>query len=90
MLFLYYFLLISLVAGVTFALDKYKAKRAKWRIPEQSLHVLEALGGVFVILLLMYKIRHKNAKSSYYIKTYLILACWLAVLGYVAWGKLFG
>ncbi len=88
MLFLYYLAFISLVSAVVFCLDKYKAKHAKWRIPESSLHMLEGLGGVFVILVLMYNIRHKNAKSSYYIKTYLILFAWGVGLGYWGWKHL--
>lgn len=78
MYFLYYFGLISLVTAVVFAADKYKAKHAKWRVPESTLHLLEAAGGVLAVLLLMYTIRHKNAKFSYYIVTYLILFAWVA------------
>lgn len=80
MVFFYYFCFISLVSAVVFALDKYKAKHAKWRIPEATLHMLEAAGGVLAVLALMYTIRHKNAKFSYYSITYLILAVWLVAL----------
>lgn len=74
--FLYYLVFISLVAGITFAVDKSKAKKGKWRVPEATLHWLEAAGGVLAVLLLMYTIRHKNAKFSYYWKTYFILLLW--------------
>lgn len=72
-----YFLFISLVSAIVFAVDKYKAKHAKWRIPEATLHMLEAAGGVFAVLVMMYTIRHKNAKFSYYAITYLILVAWV-------------
>lgn len=79
-----YFLFISLVSAIVFAVDKYKAKHAKWRIPEATLHMLEAAGGVFAVLVMMYTIRHKNAKFSYYAITYLILVAWVVTF-YLAW-----
>ena len=80
MYFFYYLCFISIVAAFVFAFDKYKATHAKWRVPESTLHLLEAAGGVFIVLALMYIIRHKNAKFSYYGITYLILAAWLLAL----------
>lgn len=80
MAFFNYFCFISFVSAVVFAWDKYKAKHSKWRVPEATLHLLEAAGGVLVVLLLMYTIRHKNAKFSYYGITYFILVAWLVAL----------
>lgn len=79
----YYFCFISLVAGVVFAFDKYRAKHEKWRVPESTLHMLEAAGGVVAVLVLMYTIRHKNAKFSYYAITYLILVAWVVALALI-------
>lgn len=84
MYFLYYFCFISVVSALVFAFDKYRAKQAKWRVPEATLHMLEAAGGVVAVLVLMYTIRHKNAKFSYYGVTYLILVVWLAAL-FLVW-----
>lgn len=72
----YYLLLINIVGGIFFAVDKYKAKKEKWRIKEAVLHGFEAAGAVFFILFLMYIIHHKNRKASYYVVTYLILVLW--------------
>ena len=49
-------------------------------MPEKVLHLFELLGGVFVIVVLMQVAHHKRQKQSYYIRTYLILALWLAGL----------
>lgn len=74
--FAIYLGLVSLVSGILFAVDKRKARLEKRRIPEMTLHLFELLGGVFINLILMYTIRHKNRKFSYYWITYLILLLW--------------
>jgi len=78
-----YLVLISLISLIFFSLDKSKAKRNKRRIPEATLHILELLGGVFVILPWMYVIRHKNRKWKYFLWSYLILVLWLAVIFFI-------
>lgn len=76
----YYLLVISIVAAITFAIDKRRARKQLRRVPENVLHVMELLGGVFIIIPMMYLIRHKNRKKSYFLITYLILAVWLVAL----------
>ena len=76
----YYFLIISLITVILFIIDKRRAQRHKWRIPERVLHLFELMGGVFVIIPLMYIIHHKNKKRQYYLLTYLILLLWLAAI----------
>ena len=41
----YYLLVLNAVAFIVFGIDKYKAKKAKWRIPETTLLLLAVLGG---------------------------------------------
>ena len=41
----YYLLAINAVAFIMYGIDKYKAKKAKWRIPETTLLLLAVLGG---------------------------------------------
>ena len=41
----YYLLGINAVAFIMYGIDKYKAKKAKWRIPEATLLLLAVLGG---------------------------------------------
>lgn len=40
-----YLLAINIVAFFCFGIDKLKAKKAKWRIPEKTLLLLAAAGG---------------------------------------------
>ena len=42
---LYYFLGINATAFVIFRIDKLKAKKGKWRIPESTLLLLAIIGG---------------------------------------------
>ncbi len=41
----YYLLTINVVTFIVYGIDKYKAKKAKWRIPETTLLLLAVLGG---------------------------------------------
>jgi len=66
-----------------FYTDKQNSVKGRSRIPEKTLHLLELGGGVFFNWLLMYLIRHKNKKKSYYIPVYLILILWLAIMYFV-------
>ncbi|MDD4739855.1 MAG: DUF1294 domain-containing protein [Bacteroidales bacterium] len=75
--FFLYLLIINIVSILVFAIDKVQAKNQKQRIPEKILHLLEALGGVFGIILTMYVIHHKSSKWQYYIITFIILIAWI-------------
>lgn len=48
-------------------LDKYKAKRGKWRIPEKTLFIITALGGGIGTTIGMYTFRHKTQKLNFII-----------------------
>ena len=45
MIILIYLLTINLVAFILFGIDKWKAEKQKWRIPESTLLSFAALGG---------------------------------------------
>lgn len=42
---LIYLAAVNLVTFVMYGIDKYKAKKAKWRIPEATLLLMAAIGG---------------------------------------------
>lgn len=42
---LIYLAAVNLVTFVMYGIDKYKAKKAKWRIPEATLLLMAAFGG---------------------------------------------
>lgn len=79
-----YLIAVSLITSIAFIYDKNAAISSKRRVPERTLHLLELFGGVFAVVALMYLIRHKNRKSSFYVVTYLILVLWISVWIYVS------
>lgn len=58
--FLWYLLLINAAAFVLMLVDKRKARKNRWRIPERTLILSAALGGSIGALLGMYTFRHKT------------------------------
>ena len=80
-----YFLLISLIAITTTLLDKYRARRHKWRIPEATLLLLSALGGSAAMLITMRLIHHKTRKKKFMIGIPVILILQLAAAAAVFW-----
>lgn len=55
-----YLLIINALAFALMLLDKYKARKNLWRIPEATLMATAALGGSIGALLGMYTARHKT------------------------------
>ena len=58
--FPWYLLLINAAAFVLMLVDKRKARKNRWRIPERTLILSAALGGSIGALLGMYTFRHKT------------------------------
>lgn len=79
----------AVMSGVTFiayALDKRAASNGKPRTPEVILHVLELGGGWPGAFCAQRLVRHKNAKVSFQIVYWLIVALHATAWG--AWWKL--
>jgi uncharacterized membrane protein YsdA (DUF1294 family) len=74
-----YLLIVNGISGFLFVSDKIAAIKGKRRISERMQHFLELSGGVFINLILIYLLRHKNKKISYFAITYLIFAIWIAM-----------
>jgi uncharacterized membrane protein YsdA (DUF1294 family) len=55
-----YLLIINALGFVLMHIDKQKAKKKKWRIPERNLFLIAALGGSPGCILGMYTFRHKT------------------------------
>ena len=73
-LLILYLLLINAVAFLLMLIDKYKAKKNLWRIPEATLMTSAALGGSIGALLGMYTVRHKTRQPKFTVGIPLILA----------------
>ena len=55
-----YFLAINIVLFVVMGVDKYRAIRRRWRIPEATLFILALVGGACGGTVGMYSFRHKT------------------------------
>lgn len=73
-LLLLYFLIINAAAFTLMLVDKIKAKKNLWRIPEATLMGVAALGGSIGALLGMYLFRHKTLHPKFTLGIPLILA----------------
>lgn len=75
---LVYLLLINAVGFVLMLVDKQKAKRGAWRIPEATLMGVAAIGGSIGSLIGMYTFRHKTKHPKFTIGIPAILALQIA------------
>lgn len=55
-----YLVVMNLIAFTLMGIDKHKAKKHKWRIPEKTLFLSAMLGGTPGALSGMYYFRHKT------------------------------
>lgn len=75
-----YIILINLIAFVVFGIDKRKARKGQWRVPESTLFILALIGGSIGALLGMLAFRHKTKHRKFTIGIPLILALQIALL----------
>ncbi len=69
-----YLLIINALGLVLMLVDKYKAKKNLWRIPEATLMGVAALGGSVGCLIGMYTVRHKTLHLKFTVGIPVILA----------------
>ncbi|MBF4464831.1 DUF1294 domain-containing protein [Flavobacterium sp. LC2016-12] len=62
------FLFINIVVFVLAGYDKHQARKNKRRIPENTLFLLEGIGGSIGLLLAMLFFKHKTSKTSFIVK----------------------
>ena len=81
-LLLYYLLIINAAGFLLMLVDKWKAKKNRWRIRESTLLIVAALGGSVGSLAGMYLFRHKTLHLKFTVGIPLILAaqCFAVVL----------
>lgn len=60
-----YLVTINAIAFLLMLVDKYKAKKNLWRIPEATLMGVAAIGGSFGALVGMYTVRHKTRHKKF-------------------------
>ena len=81
-LLLYYLLIINAAGFLLMLVDKWKAKKNRWRIRESTLLLVAALGGSVGSLIGMYLFRHKTLHLKFTLGIPMILAvqCLLSVV----------
>ena len=77
--FLLYLLLINAAAFVLMLVDKIKAKKNRWRIPERTLIGSAVLGGSIGALMGMYTFRHKTRHLKFTLGVPAILIAQIAL-----------
>jgi uncharacterized membrane protein YsdA (DUF1294 family) len=78
-----YVVLINILTWILFGIDKWKAKRNKWRIPEATLLFFAAIGGSIGALCGMYLFHHKTKHKKFFIGVPVILLLQIAVIVYI-------
>ncbi len=78
--FIYYLIIMNLIAVIVTVHDKNAAQRGVWRVKERTLMLLSALGGAPAMYLTMLTIHHKMRKPLFMIGIPLIFVLELAVL----------
>lgn len=60
-----YLLAINVLAFAVYGVDKWKARKGRWRVPEATLLGLAALGGSVGAWVAMQLFRHKTKKNKF-------------------------
>lgn len=80
-----YLVIINAVSFILMLVDKYKAKKNLWRIPEATLMGFAAAGGSIGALAGMYLVRHKTKHLKFTVGVpillfiHILLGIWLLV-----------
>ena len=77
--FYIYLIVINAVGFLLMLIDKVKAKKNAWRIPEATLFLVAAIGGSVGSILGMYTFRHKTKHIQFIVGMPLILAAQIVI-----------
>ena len=80
---IFYLIAINLVAFFMYGIDKWKARRSKWRISEATLLVLAVVGGSIGAWLGMKTWHHKTLHKKFRFGVPLILTVQILLLIYI-------
>ena len=78
-----YLVVINVVAFVVYGVDKYKAKRGRWRTPEATLLGLAAIGGSIGAWLGMKVWHHKTMHKKFQYGVPLILIAQIVLVVFI-------
>ena len=80
-----YLAVVNLAAFALMGVDKRRAERGAWRIPERTLFLPAILGGSPGAILGMQMFRHKTRHRQFMIGMPLILLVQLVIVGLLIW-----
>lgn len=81
-----YYFLINVALYLTMSVDKKRAQKDGWRVPEKNMYLLAVLGGGFGGLLAMVFKRHKNRHMDF-ILVYTVTTILHMLVAYLLIGK---
>lgn len=85
--FFIYVVVINLIGLFMMRIDKWKAKKKAWRIPEKAFFIVSLIGGSIGTWGGMYMFRHKTKHWYFVIGMPLILILQIAGMGYWLWAR---
>ncbi|MGM8213327.1 DUF1294 domain-containing protein [Virgibacillus sp. W0430] len=80
--FVYYVIGVNIVAFLLMRIDKQKAIKQQYRIPERTFWLLSLLGGTIGTMTAMQLFRHKTKHPSFYIGMPVLLVLQICFLFY--------
>ena len=83
---LIYLVVLNIIGFTIMGIDKSRAKRGAWRIPEKTLFLIAILGGSIGSLLGMKQFRHKTKHKTFTIGMPAILIVQAAIILYCTVG----
>ena len=78
-----YLVIINLIAFLLMAMDKSRARKHQWRIPEKTLFLLAILGGSIGAIAGMYTFHHKTKHWYFVIGMPAILIVQIALIVWI-------
>lgn len=84
-----YLIIINALGYLLMLIDKQKARKRKWRIPESTLLGVAMIGGSFGTLLGMYTFRHKTLHAKFVWGVPSILIAHILILAVLVYSALF-
>ncbi|MFF2878689.1 MULTISPECIES: DUF1294 domain-containing protein [Bacillaceae] len=71
--FMFYLVIVNIVSFAIMGIDKSRAKRKAWRIPERILFLFAIIGGSIGSILGMYYFKHKTKHPKFVFGYWIIL-----------------
>lgn len=78
-----YLVAVNVITCLVYGIDKWKAKHARWRIPEMTLLSFAVIGGSIGAWCGMKLFHHKTQHKKFYIGVPFILILQLILAGYL-------